>query len=71
MTLFKDHLSTVLATINHPIHTGGCAPLLDDEKRYQERVGDSTKKLPLCTKQQGLPEDSAIATKWKRYEALK
>ena len=38
VTLFKDYLSNVLATINHPSHTGSCAYLLDDQTTYQERV---------------------------------
>ena len=50
MTLFKDRLSNILATVNHPSHTGGCAYLLDDKTRYREQVGDSTRKLPSSTK---------------------
>ena len=71
VTIFKDHLSNALATINHPSHTGGCAHLLDDQKRYQERLGNDKISLPVCTKRQDLPDDNALATKWKRYEALK
>ena len=44
--LFKDDLNNVLATLNHPSQTGGCAHLLDDKTRYQERVGGATRKLP-------------------------
>ena len=69
VTLFKDHLSNVLATINQPIHTSGCAHLLDDQDRYRERererVGDDTRKLLSTTKRQDLLDDNVIATKWK------
>ena len=71
VTIFKDHLSNAPATINHPSHTGGCAHLLDNKKRYQEQLGDDTKSLSVCTKRQDLPDDNALATKWKQHKALK
>ena len=50
VNIFKDHLSNVLAIVNHPSHTGGCAHLLHNKTIYREQVGDATRKLPLSTK---------------------
>ena len=33
--LYRDHLSNVLAKAQHPLHSGGCAHLLDDKARYR------------------------------------
>ena len=33
--LFMDQISNSLAMAQHPLHSGGCAHLLDDEARYR------------------------------------
>ena len=33
--LFRDHVSNALAKAQHPLHSGGCAHLLDGKARYR------------------------------------
>ena len=71
--LFKDEVSNVLAKSSHPLHSGGCAHLLDDKDRYYERVGDKKATLPKVTRRQTIP-DKLVTTstvEWKHFEQLK
>ena len=47
---YKDNLSNKLAKAQHPLHSGGCAHLLDDADCYRRQLGKKEATLPLVTK---------------------
>ena len=69
--LFKDQVSNVLAKDNHPDHSRGCAHLLDDEHRYQARVGNKYTTLPKIAKRETMPSTVISTIVWKQFEHKK
>ena len=68
---YMDNLSNELAKAQHPLHSGGCAHLLDDVDRYRRRVGEKNATLPLVTKQPEVPGESVTSgVTWKRYDSI-
>lgn len=69
--LFKDQVNNILAKANHPMHSGGCAHLLDTKDRYCGRVGDTSATLPIITDRQGMPKSLVTSNvEWEQYELL-
>ena len=69
--LFMDQRSNLLAKAQHPLHSGGCAYLLDDQTCYRRQVGDSSASLPTVTDCPSVP--STLVTNnvvWKRYDQM-
>ena len=67
--LFNDQVSNVLAKTNHPLRSGGCPHLLDDEDRYYNQVGNKKATLPTTTGHQDMPIKMVTSTvEWKHYK---
>lgn len=67
--LFKDKVNNVLTKANHPLHSGGCAHLLDNKTCYREQVGDKKATLPTTTYCQELSSTLVTSTVvCKQYE---